>query len=185
MGDHWTSPCFLVSRFIYRLVRLTTPKGTKHLLCDFPAAHRGRVGSLSTLSEWESGLAARAPAPDWLIEHGLSQRNAVYVHVGGCWNAGSRFKGIERDQALRRSPRASTPARSAGRTRHWASSTRRSVFTPARLRPTFPQVTHPQLGPSVGRPTGANDDRRQQFPTAHPLLRADAPDPDAGAKPRT
>jgi hypothetical protein len=46
-------------------------------------------------------LAARPPAPDWLIERGLSQHNAVYVHVGGCWNAGSRSKGVERDQALR------------------------------------------------------------------------------------
>ncbi|WP_329597865.1 DUF6233 domain-containing protein [Streptomyces pseudovenezuelae] len=52
-------------------------------------------------TEQQRGLAARPPAPDWLIERGLSLRNAVYVHVGGCWNAGSRSKGVERDQALR------------------------------------------------------------------------------------
>nr|WSZ19534.1 DUF6233 domain-containing protein [Streptomyces canus] len=52
-------------------------------------------------AERQHGLAARPPAPDWLIERGLSQRNAVYVPVGGCWNAGSRSKGVERDQALR------------------------------------------------------------------------------------
>lgn len=50
--------------------------------------------------ERQRGLAARPPAPDWLIERGRPQRNAVYVHVGGCWNAGSRSKGVERDQAL-------------------------------------------------------------------------------------
>ncbi|MFK4100867.1 DUF6233 domain-containing protein [Streptomyces sp. NPDC019531] len=53
------------------------------------------------LAERQRGLAARPPAPDWLIERGRSQRNAVYVHVGGCWNAGSRSKGVERDQVLR------------------------------------------------------------------------------------
>ncbi|WP_326673039.1 DUF6233 domain-containing protein [Streptomyces canus] len=35
------------------------------------------------------------------MERGLSRHNAVYVHVGDCWNAGSRSKGVERDQALR------------------------------------------------------------------------------------
>ncbi|WP_329230180.1 DUF6233 domain-containing protein [Streptomyces canus] len=52
-------------------------------------------------TERQQGIAARPPAPDWLIERGLSQHNAVYVHVGDCWNAGSRSKGVERDQALR------------------------------------------------------------------------------------
>jgi hypothetical protein len=52
-------------------------------------------------AERQRGLAARQPAPDWLLERGLSRRNAVYVHVGGCWNAGSRSKGVERDQAVR------------------------------------------------------------------------------------
>ncbi|MGW7824526.1 DUF6233 domain-containing protein [Streptomyces puniciscabiei] len=26
---------------------------------------------------------------------------AVYVHVGGCWNAGGRSKGVDRSTALR------------------------------------------------------------------------------------
>ncbi|MFF7176395.1 DUF6233 domain-containing protein [Streptomyces pseudovenezuelae] len=52
-------------------------------------------------TERQRGLAARSPAPDWLIERHRPQRDAVYVHVGGCWNAGSRSKGVERDQALR------------------------------------------------------------------------------------
>ncbi|WP_405556599.1 DUF6233 domain-containing protein [Streptomyces canus] len=52
-------------------------------------------------TERQRGIAARPPAPDGLIERGLSRHNAVYVHVGDCWNAGSRSKGVERDQALR------------------------------------------------------------------------------------
>ncbi|WP_328749659.1 DUF6233 domain-containing protein [Streptomyces sp. NBC_00285] len=52
-------------------------------------------------AERQRGIAARPPAPDWLIERGLSRQNAVYVHVGDCWNAGSRSKGVERDQAVR------------------------------------------------------------------------------------
>ncbi|QUC63001.1 hypothetical protein IOD14_43105 [Streptomyces sp. A2-16] len=52
-------------------------------------------------AERQRGIAARPPAPDWLIERGLSRQHAVYVHVGDCWNAGSRSKGVERDQALR------------------------------------------------------------------------------------
>ncbi|MFH9067608.1 DUF6233 domain-containing protein [Streptomyces coeruleorubidus] len=34
------------------------------------------------------------------MERGLSGREAVYVHVGGCWNAGKRSKGVTREQAL-------------------------------------------------------------------------------------
>ncbi|MEU0208034.1 DUF6233 domain-containing protein [Streptomyces canus] len=52
-------------------------------------------------AERQRGLAARPSAPDCLIERGLSRRNAVYVHVGGCWTAGSRSQGVERDQELR------------------------------------------------------------------------------------
>ncbi|GGU46324.1 hypothetical protein GCM10010244_85200 [Streptomyces coeruleorubidus] len=44
--------------------------------------------------ELQRGIAARPPEPDWLIERGLSGRDAVYVHVGGCWNAGKRSKGV-------------------------------------------------------------------------------------------
>lgn len=41
------------------------------------------------------------PTPDWLIEQGLSGRAPVYVHAGGCWNAGKRSRGVDRDQAVR------------------------------------------------------------------------------------
>ena len=37
---------------------------------------------------------------DWLIERGLSGQDAVYVHAGGCWNAGKRSKGVDRSTAL-------------------------------------------------------------------------------------
>ncbi|WP_086560305.1 DUF6233 domain-containing protein [Streptomyces africanus] len=50
--------------------------------------------------ELQRGIAARPPVPDWLIERGLSGRGAVYVHVGGCWNAGKRSKGVTQEQAL-------------------------------------------------------------------------------------
>jgi hypothetical protein len=52
--------------------------------------------------EHQRGIAARPPAPDWLLEMGLN-RDAppVQVHVGGCWNAGKRSKGVPRDEALR------------------------------------------------------------------------------------
>lgn len=52
--------------------------------------------------ERQRGLEARPPAPDWLLEQGLN-RDAppVQVHVGDCWNAGKRSKGISRDEALR------------------------------------------------------------------------------------
>ena len=52
-------------------------------------------------AEHRRGLLARPPAPDWLIERGLSGQEAVYVHVGGCWNAGRRSKGVDRDHARR------------------------------------------------------------------------------------
>lgn len=52
-------------------------------------------------AERQRGIRARPPEPDWLIERGLNGRAAVYVHVGGCWNAGKRCRGVERDQALR------------------------------------------------------------------------------------
>lgn len=52
--------------------------------------------------ERQRGLAARPPAPDWLIEQSLSRHvPPVYVHVGGCHMAGKRSKGVSRDTALR------------------------------------------------------------------------------------
>jgi hypothetical protein len=52
-------------------------------------------------AERQRGIQARPPAPEWLIGQGLNGRAPVYVHVGDCWNAGKRSRGITRDQALR------------------------------------------------------------------------------------
>jgi hypothetical protein len=53
-------------------------------------------------AERRVGEARRLPAPDWLIELGLNRDSpAVQVHVGDCWNAGKRTRGIRRDEALR------------------------------------------------------------------------------------
>ncbi|WP_419156122.1 hypothetical protein [Streptomyces canus] len=43
----------------------------------------------------------------------------------------------------------------------------------------------PRAGPSVGRPTAANTDRRRQLPTALPQLRGDAWGAVAGTNPQT
>ncbi|MEU0821812.1 DUF6233 domain-containing protein [Streptomyces mirabilis] len=51
-------------------------------------------------TERQHGIAARPPAPDWLIEHGLSGQDSMYVHTGHCWNAGKRSKGVTKDTAL-------------------------------------------------------------------------------------
>lgn len=52
--------------------------------------------------ERQRGIAARPPAPDWLIEQSLSHDvPPVYVHVGGCHMAGKRCKGIDQTTALR------------------------------------------------------------------------------------
>jgi hypothetical protein len=51
-------------------------------------------------AEHQRGVEARPPAPDWLIEQGLSGRAPVYVHAGGCWSAKRRCRGVERDQAV-------------------------------------------------------------------------------------
>ncbi|GHI98164.1 hypothetical protein TPA0906_00300 [Streptomyces olivaceus] len=53
-------------------------------------------------AELRRAETARPPAPDWLLERGLNgQAPPVYVHVGGCWNAGNRSTGISREEALR------------------------------------------------------------------------------------
>ncbi|MFF1447826.1 DUF6233 domain-containing protein [Streptomyces sp. NPDC058274] len=52
-------------------------------------------------AERRRGAEARPAVPDWLIEQGLSGRAPVYVHVGGCWSAKKRCRGVGRDQALR------------------------------------------------------------------------------------
>jgi hypothetical protein len=52
--------------------------------------------------ERQRGEQVRPPAPDWVLELGLNRDSpAVYVHEGGCWNAGQRSKGVDRSTALR------------------------------------------------------------------------------------
>ncbi|MEV5524580.1 DUF6233 domain-containing protein [Streptomyces pseudogriseolus] len=52
--------------------------------------------------ERRRGLKACPAPPEWLLEQGLNRDSApVQVHVGGCWNAGKRVRGIGRDDALR------------------------------------------------------------------------------------
>ncbi|MEU2284266.1 DUF6233 domain-containing protein [Streptomyces sp. NPDC013178] len=53
-------------------------------------------------TERQRGIAARPPAPDWLLELSLGARHPVQVHVGGCHMAGKRPRGIGRQEALRR-----------------------------------------------------------------------------------
>ncbi|MGY1548266.1 DUF6233 domain-containing protein [Streptomyces sp. MN6] len=53
-------------------------------------------------TERQRGMQARPPVPDWLLERGLNAHSdPVYVHAGGCWNAGKRSAGVPREQALR------------------------------------------------------------------------------------
>ncbi|MFI9819934.1 DUF6233 domain-containing protein [Streptomyces sp. NPDC052013] len=52
-------------------------------------------------AERQRSIEARPPTPDWLLELGLNRASPVQVHVGGCWNAGKRSKGIGREDALR------------------------------------------------------------------------------------
>jgi hypothetical protein len=51
--------------------------------------------------ERQHGLAARPPAADWLLEAGINDGPAVYVHMGGCNMAGKRCRGVPRDLAMR------------------------------------------------------------------------------------
>lgn len=53
-------------------------------------------------AERRRGEQARPAPPDWLLEVGLNKgAPPVHVHVGGCWNAGRRSRGVTRDEALR------------------------------------------------------------------------------------
>ncbi|MFI7396393.1 DUF6233 domain-containing protein [Streptomyces tendae] len=53
-------------------------------------------------AERRRGIERKPPEPDWLLEQGLNPSSPpVYVHVGDCWNTGTRSKGIEREQARR------------------------------------------------------------------------------------
>jgi hypothetical protein len=52
--------------------------------------------------ERQRGIEARPAPPDWLLELGLNRDSPpVQVHVGDCWNAGKRSKGVSRGEALR------------------------------------------------------------------------------------
>ncbi|MGW2425605.1 DUF6233 domain-containing protein [Streptomyces sp. NPDC001709] len=49
--------------------------------------------------ERQQGERARPPAQDWLLELGLNRDTVVYVHTGGCWNAGKRSRGVDQKTA--------------------------------------------------------------------------------------
>ncbi|NYV74217.1 DUF6233 domain-containing protein [Streptomyces sp. UH6] len=51
--------------------------------------------------EQQRGREERPPPADWLLESGIGDGPAVYVHVGGCHMAGKRCRGVPRDVALR------------------------------------------------------------------------------------
>ncbi|GGQ83627.1 DUF6233 domain-containing protein [Streptomyces flaveolus] len=53
-------------------------------------------------AERQRGIQNRPAPPDWLLEQGLNRDTPpVQVHVGDCWNAGKRVRGISRDEARR------------------------------------------------------------------------------------
>jgi hypothetical protein len=54
------------------------------------------------LAEKLQGEQARPAPPDWMLERGLNGHGPpVYVHAGGCRNAGRRSSGTSREEALR------------------------------------------------------------------------------------
>jgi hypothetical protein len=82
------------------LPRLRTLETFLALLLD--EVRRAIAAAETREQERQRGIEARPPAPDWLIELGLNRDSpAVQLHIGGCWNAGRRHKGISRDEALR------------------------------------------------------------------------------------
>ncbi|MFJ4974226.1 DUF6233 domain-containing protein [Streptomyces coeruleorubidus] len=82
------------------LPRLRTLETFLALLLD--EVRRAIAAAETREHERQRGIEARPPAPDWLIELGLNRDSPpVQVHVGDCWNAGKRHKGIRRDEALR------------------------------------------------------------------------------------
>ncbi|MEW2266133.1 DUF6233 domain-containing protein [Streptomyces sp. NPDC047853] len=53
-------------------------------------------------AERRRGIEEKPAPPDWLLEQGLNAGSPpVYVHIGDCWNAAKRSKGIEQEQARR------------------------------------------------------------------------------------
>ncbi|GAA0631313.1 hypothetical protein GCM10009535_03540 [Streptomyces thermocarboxydovorans] len=82
------------------LLRLRTLETYLQLLLD--EVRRAIAHAEQREAERQHGIQTRPPAPDWLLEPGLNRSAPpVQVHVGGCWNAGKRSKGISRDAALR------------------------------------------------------------------------------------
>ncbi|MEV0220924.1 DUF6233 domain-containing protein [Streptomyces sp. NPDC050704] len=67
--------------------------------------HLDQVRAAITAAEQQEreqhGGQARPAPPEWLIEPGLNRTAPLAVHVGGCWRAGKRSRGVTRDQALR------------------------------------------------------------------------------------
>ncbi|GGR04833.1 DUF6233 domain-containing protein [Streptomyces pilosus] len=58
---------------------------------------RGARGDRLGVAEREEqhGREHRPPPPKWLLEQVLNKDSpAVQVHVGGCWNAGKRSRGV-------------------------------------------------------------------------------------------
>jgi hypothetical protein len=82
------------------LLRLRTLETWLQLALD--EVRRAIAAAETREQERQRGIETRPPAPDWLIELGLN-RDAppVQLHMGDCWNAGKRHKGISRDEALR------------------------------------------------------------------------------------
>lgn len=94
----------------HRIEHVTDPVPTRLALLRF--LERVQERDLARTRQWiadeerrekerQHGEQARPPAPDWLIEHRLQEHRAVYVHAGGCWNAGKRSRGVTREQAVR------------------------------------------------------------------------------------
>nr|WP_241844825.1 DUF6233 domain-containing protein [Streptomyces silvensis] len=53
-------------------------------------------------AERARGAARRPPVPDWVIEAGIGDGPATYVHAGDCYAAkGHRMRGVTREQARR------------------------------------------------------------------------------------
>ncbi|MGW3747293.1 DUF6233 domain-containing protein [Streptomyces sp. NPDC005146] len=51
--------------------------------------------------EWQQGMERRPPTPDWIVELSIAVgARPIEVHVGGCYAAGKRQRGITRDQTL-------------------------------------------------------------------------------------
>ena len=83
------------------LPRLRTVETYLVLLLD--EIRRAIAAAEQRESERRRGIAARPPAPDWMIEQSLNSHHTppVYVHAGGCPMAGKRSKGVTREEAVR------------------------------------------------------------------------------------